>query len=41
MTFQFLFGAIIGSGIMLTIAREPAHRALAAIKQRLTAQRDR
>jgi hypothetical protein len=40
MTLQFLIGAIIGSGVMLTLARAPAHRALATVKARL-ARRDR
>jgi hypothetical protein len=34
MSLQFLIGAIIGSGVMLTIAREPAHRAVARLKAR-------
>ena len=40
MTLPFLIGAIIGSGVMLTLAREPAHRAVSALKSKL-AQRDR
>jgi hypothetical protein len=39
MSLQFLIGAIIGSGVMLTIARAPAHRALARVKARLGARR--
>jgi hypothetical protein len=39
MSLLFLFGAIVGSGVMLTVARAPAHRAVAAVKARL-AQRD-
>jgi hypothetical protein len=39
MSLQFLFGAIIGSGVMLTIARAPAHRAVAAVKARLLQRR--
>jgi hypothetical protein len=35
MSLQFLIGAIIGSGVMLTVARAPAHRAFAKIKARL------
>ena len=36
MSLSFLIGAIIGSGVMLTIAREPAHRAVAVIKARIS-----
>jgi hypothetical protein len=39
MSLQFLIGAIIGSGVMLTIARAPAHRAVAAVKARLLNRR--
>lgn len=39
MSLPFLIGAIIGSGVMLTVAREPAHRAYAALKARLTNRR--
>ena len=39
MSLQFLIGAIIGSGVMLTIARAPAHRAVAAVKARLLQRR--
>jgi hypothetical protein len=39
MSLQFLIGAIIGSGVMLTIARGPAHRAVAAVKARLLQRR--
>ncbi len=40
MSLQFLIGAIIGSGIMLTVVRAPAHRALARVKDRLTRRED-
>ncbi len=40
MSLQFLIGAIIGSGVMLTIGREPAHRVAAEVKAKLT-RRDR
>lgn len=39
MSLPFLIGAIIGSGIALTVAREPAHRAVAALKAKLAARR--
>jgi len=39
MSLQFLIGAIIGSGVMLTIARDPAHRAVARVKARLLQRR--
>lgn len=35
MSLTFLIGAIVGSGVALTVAREPAHRALAKLKARL------
>jgi len=35
MSLQFLIGAIIGSGVMLTIARAPVHRAAAAVKAKI------
>jgi len=35
MSLQFLIGATIGSGVMLTVARAPAHRAVARVKARL------
>lgn len=39
MTLQFLIGAIIGSGVMLTIARAPAQRAVAVLRTKLTERR--
>lgn len=39
MSLQFLIGAIIGSGVMLTVGRAPAHRAVAAVKARLLSRR--
>lgn len=39
MTLQFLIGAIIGSGVMLTIAREPAHRAMSVLRAKLAERR--
>jgi len=35
MSLPFLIGAIIGSGVMLTVVRQPAHKAVAALKARL------
>ncbi len=35
MSLTFLIGAIIGSGLTLTVGRAPAHRAVAAMKARL------
>jgi hypothetical protein len=35
MSLLFFVGALVGSGFMLTVAREPAHRAVAALKARL------
>ncbi len=39
MSLTFLIGAIIGSGVMLTVARAPAHRAYAAIKAKIAERR--
>ena len=39
MTLQFLIGAIIGSGVMLTLIREPAQKAVAVLKGRLGERR--
>ncbi len=35
MSLPFLIGAIIGSGVMLSVARDPAHRAIAVLKAKL------
>jgi hypothetical protein len=37
---HFLVGAIVGSGIALTLCREPAHRLLAVVRARRNGRRD-
>jgi hypothetical protein len=36
MSLNFLIGAILGSGLALTVGRAPAYRLVAAVQRRLT-----
>ena len=40
MTLEFLFGAIIGSGLFIFFGHEPAQKLLAFVQDRLVRRRD-